>query len=102
SNTIVYINSGIVLLDNDTDTLSCPVLPPCVGYHLKSMGLNATVIDGRKVILDTDFNQTHTGLPLRITEFHQTIDNSTPAPIPNGQRPGPLPPELTDTVKPVV
>src|ERR1051326_5236054 len=97
------INNGFVLLENDTGTLACPYLPyPCIGYQLKSMGLNATQIDGRKVILDTDFNQTFTGLPLFITEFHQTIDNSTVAPIPSGQDAPPLSPELADTVRPVV
>lgn len=97
------INGGTVLLENDTGTLSCPFFQlPCVGYQLKSMGLNATLVDGRRVILDTDFNQTFTRLPLRIQEFHQTIDNSTIAPIPPGQQAPPLPPELADTVKPVV
>jgi hypothetical protein len=97
------INGGTVLLENDTGTLSCPFFQlPCVGYQLKSMGLNATLVDGRRVILDTDFNQTFTGLPLRIQEFHQTIDNSTVAPIPPGQQALPLAPELADIVKPTV
>jgi hypothetical protein len=66
------------------------------------MGLNATQVDGRQVILETDFNQTLTGLPLTITEFHQTFDNSTVAPVPAGQSAPPLPPALADMVKPVV
>jgi hypothetical protein len=97
------INGGTVLLENDKGILSCPFIPlPCAGYQLKSMGLNATQVDSRKVILDTDFNQTFTGLPLIIQEFHQTIDNSTPAPIPPGQKAPPLPPGLADIVTPVV
>jgi hypothetical protein len=97
------INGGIVLLENDMGTLSCPFIPlPCVGYQLRSMGLNASQVDGRKVILDTDFNQTFTGLPLIITEFHQTIDNSTVAPIPPGRAVPPLSPELAYIVKPIV
>lgn len=97
------VNGGIVLLENDTGTLACPFLAyPCVGYQLRSMGLNATQVDGRQVILATDFNQTLTGLPLQITEFHQTIDDSTPAPIPAGAEAPPLSPALLDAVPPVV
>ena len=62
------------------------------------MGLNATQIDGRKVILVTDFNQTLTGLPLLMTESHQTFDESTPAAIPTGQPAPPLSPEMADLV----
>jgi hypothetical protein len=96
------VNGGPVLLENDTGTLACPfVLCPCVGYKLSSMGLNATTVNGRKVVLATDFNQTFTGLPLIITEFHQVMDNTTPAPLPSGP-PSPPAPELEDMVKPVV
>ncbi|MCB9076085.1 MAG: hypothetical protein H6631_00675 [Anaerolineaceae bacterium] len=97
------VNGGIVLLEGDTGTLTCPfVLCPCVGYTLKSMGLNATTIDGRKVILATDFNQTFTGLPLLITETHQAFDDTTPAPLPEN-RPAPPPsPDMADMTKPVV
>jgi len=49
------VNGGVVLLDGDAGTLTCPFILPCVGYPLRSMGLNATVIDGRKVMLVTDF-----------------------------------------------
>ncbi len=85
------VNGGYVLVEGDTGTLACPfVLCPCVGYTLRSMGLNATTINGRKVILVTDFNQTFTGLPLIMTEFHQTFDNTTPAPLPQ-----PPPPPAT-------
>src|SRR3954447_10742934 len=70
------IGSGFVSVENDVGVLSCRFDPPCVGYRLTSMGLNASQIDGRKVILVTDFNQTSTGLPLLITETHQVLDNS--------------------------
>lgn len=101
------VNGGIVLREGDTGTLACPppgvpVLVPCVGYQLVSMGLNATQIDGRRVILVTDFNQTITGLPLKMTELHTTVDDSTPAPIPAGQPAPPLPPAMQDMVPPVV
>src|SRR5947209_20331276 len=79
------VNGGTVLLENEIGALSCPFIPfPCVGYQLHSMGLNATQIDGRQVILTTDFNLTFTGLPLTMTDFHTTIDDSSPAPIPPG------------------
>ena len=103
------INGGIVLLENDGGTfplagpLSCSLTSvPCTAYTLKSMGLNATEVDHRKVILDTDFNLTDTRLPLLIEEFHQTFDNSTVTPLPPGQTAAPLPVELADLVKPVV
>lgn len=97
------INGGIVLLNGDVGTLACPfVILPCVGYTLQSMNLNATKIDGQNVMLVTDFNKSITGLPLVITEFHTTIDNSTPAPLPVGQPAPPLPPAMLDMVAPVV
>jgi hypothetical protein len=66
------------------------------------MKLNATTIGGANAILETDFNQTVTGLPLAITEHHHTIDNSTVAPIPNGGQAEALSPELLDVVPPIV
>ena len=96
------VNGGFVVLENDPGVLACPFIVPCVGYTLRSMGLNATQIDGRKVILVTDFNQSFTGLPLTMVETHQVIDNSTPAPIPAGGTAPPLSPELADAIKPVV
>ncbi len=97
------IEGGIVCAEGDTGVLACPFLPyPCVGYRLQSMGLNATQVAGRRAILTTDFNQTLTGLPLTMTELHTTLDNSTPAAIPNGQSAPPLSPALVDTVKPMV
>jgi hypothetical protein len=97
------INGGYVAVEGDSGTLSCPFgLFPCTGYQLRSMGLNASEIDGRKVILVTDFNQSLTGLPLVMTEFHQTFDDSTPAPIPAGQPAPPPSDEMADLSKPVV
>lgn len=95
------VSGGIVSVQGDTGVLSCPFIPlPCVGYTLRSMGLNATTIDGRPAILTTDFNQTLTGLPLLMSETHQGFDNSTVAPLPAGG--APLPPELADATPPVV
>jgi hypothetical protein len=97
------INGGFVVLENDPGVLACPFLIyPCVGYQLKSMGLNATQIDGRKVILVTDFNQSFTGLPLLMAETHQILDDSAPAPIPAGGTAPPLSPALADAIAPVV
>src|SRR5215204_4671542 len=96
------VNGGFVVLENDPGVLACPFIYPCVGYQLKSMGLNATQIDGRKVILATDFNQSITGLPLLMVETHQTFDDSTPGPIPAGGTAPPLSPALADAITPVV
>jgi hypothetical protein len=98
------INGGFVALENDTGTLaSCAFLAyPCLKYKLVSMGLNATRVGGRRVILATDFNLTSTGLPLMMTETHQVNDSTTPAGVPNGQSAPPLPPELVDMTAPVV
>jgi hypothetical protein len=80
------VNGGFVAAEGDTGTIVCPfVLLPCLSYTLKSMHLNATQRDGQQVILVTDFQQSDTGLPLLITDFHETYDNSSPAPIPSGQ-----------------
>jgi hypothetical protein len=97
------VNGALVLVENDTGTLACPFVPnPCIGYQLRSMGLNASEIDSRKVILVTDFNQSYTGLPLTITESHQMFDDSTTASIPNGESAPPLPAELANLVPPTV
>lgn len=96
------VNSGAVLVEQDRGTLTCPFTVPCVGYTLRSMNLNACEIGSRKVILVTDFNQTDTGLPLTMTEAHQTFDDSTVASIPNGGQAPPLPGPLADFAAPVV
>jgi len=88
-------------VEGDSGVLACPFLPlPCSGYTLRSMGLNSTLIDGRRAVLTTDFNQSFTGLPLVMTETHQGDDNSTVAPLPAGG--APLPPELANMVPPIV
>jgi hypothetical protein len=97
------VNGGFVVVEGDVGVLSCPFIPyPCVGYRLRSMGLNATQIQGQKVMLVTDFNQSFTGLPLQMTEAHSTKDDSTPAPLPAGGTAPPLPPALADLVAPIV
>ncbi len=97
------INGGNVLVEGDTGTFpTCPSIFPCGGYLLRSMGLNATQIVAKRVILVTDFNQTLSGLPITMIETHPVFDNTTPAPIPDGQPAPPLPPEMTDFNKPVV
>lgn len=97
------INGGLVCAEGDSGLLACPFLIyPCVGYTLKSMGLNATTIDGRKAMLVTDFNQSVTGLPLLMVETHPVLDQSVPAFIPPGQTAPPLSPEMSDLISPIV
>jgi hypothetical protein len=98
----VNVQGGYVTVEGDVGTLSCTFNPPCVGYTLASMGLNASSIGGRKVILSTDFQKTVTGLPLSIVETTTMIDDSTPAALPAGAASAPLAPELLDTAPPVV
>jgi hypothetical protein len=86
-------SGGFVLVDGDRGILTCPSPVNCKGYTLHSMGLNATELDGKKVILVTDFNLTDTGLPLLVTEVNNLIDNSTP---------GGITPALLDPTIPVV
>ena len=97
------IDGGTVLVEGDSGTFpDCPNIIPCVGYLLRSMGLNATLVTAKRVILVTDFNQSLTGLPLTMIETHHVIDETTPAAIPDGQPAPPLPPELTDLTKPII
>jgi hypothetical protein len=97
------VNAGVVCAEGDVGVLACPFLPyPCAGYTLRSMGLNASTVAGRRVVLVTDFNQTLTGLPLTMTETHTSFDDSTPEPIPPGSSAPPLSPELLDNIKPIV
>lgn len=97
------IEGGIALLEGDEGKLACPnVLCPCGGYLLRSMQLNSTRVEGRRVILVTDFNQTFTGLPLTMIETHTMIDNSTPVAIPPGQEAPPLSPAMMDMLPPRV
>jgi hypothetical protein len=97
------VDGGYVSVEGDTGVLACPfLLLPCVGYRLKSMGLNATQIDGERVILVTDFNQTFTGLPLLMSESHPAYDDSTPAGIPAGQSAPPPTSEMADLIPPIL
>ena len=97
------IDGATVLVEGDSGTfLTCPSNFQCGGYLLRSMGLNATQVAGKRVILVTDFNQTTSGLPITMIETHPVFDETTPAAIPDGQSAPPLPPELTDLIKPVV
>jgi hypothetical protein len=97
------IDGGFALAEGDAGTLACPfVLYPCVGYTLRSMGLNASQLNGRSVILETDFNQSVTGLPLTMMDFHTVIDDSIPASIPPGADAPPLSPALADMTEPLV
>ncbi len=99
-----FVNGGTVLVENDTGSvIGCPISFPCKTYVLQSMGFNATRVTGRRVVLVTDFNVTDTGLPLIINEFHEVKDNTSPAPIPDGQPAPPLPPDIEDDhTRPVI
>jgi hypothetical protein len=66
------------------------------------MGLNATKLRQRKVILVTDVQQTFTSLPITITENHKTFDDSTPAGLPTDGSAPTIAPELLDLVRPLV
>src|SRR5262245_14859849 len=90
------IADGIALREGEQGGLSCLFLPPCGGYLLRSMKLNATTIGGASAILETDFNQTFTGLPLSIADHHHVIDDSVPAPVPIGGQAAPLTADMTD------
>jgi hypothetical protein len=97
------VNDGHVCVDGDLGSLTCIFATPCVGYTLASMGLNATQIMGRNVMLVTDFVQSITGVPLSVTETQTTTyDDSTTTPIPVGASAPPLPPGLQSTVPPIV
>ena len=98
------VQGAAVLVEGDTGTIAgCTFIQvPCVSYTLRSMGLNATTIMGKKAILATDIQQTNTGLPLIIVETLFAEDASTPAPLPPGASSGPIPAPLADTSEPTV
>jgi len=98
----VDAQGGIVTCEGDVGVLSCGFVVPCTSYVLASMGLNASSIAGRPVILATDFQKSLTGLPLSIAETTVVIDDSTPAPLPPGASSAPLAPELLNVAPPVV
>lgn len=98
-----YVDAaGVVTGEGDTGTLTCVFLPPCAGYTLQSMGLNATTIADRKVILATDIQKSFTGLPLTISETTTLIDDSSPAPLPEGATAAEPSPAMLDEAPPVV
>ena len=78
------IEGGIALQGRRHRHADLPFPVPCAGYVLRSMKLNATTIGGVDAILETDFNQTFTGLPLAITEHHIRSTTARSAPVPNG------------------
>lgn len=100
---LVTVNGGEVLLEGDTGVFTTPPcvnIPPCAGYVLMSMGLNATTIQGRRVMLVSDFVQSLTGFPLVKTELHVVKDNTLPGTPPaTGAE---LPPELGEDDQPSV
>jgi hypothetical protein len=101
--TWVADHGGSVCVEGDAGTLACPfALLPCVGYTLRSMGLNATTVLGSRVVLATDFQTSLTGLPLQITETAQVIDDSSPAPLPADGSAPPDDPAMLDLAPPVV
>lgn len=100
---ILSVEGGYALAEGDAGTLTCPFPYPCVGYTLRSMGLNATRIADRKAILETDFQQTQTGLPLTIRETQTSaIDGSVPADVLAGADGDAVPEALDDSAEPVV
>jgi hypothetical protein len=99
------VNGANVVRAADTGTLTCAYIVPCSGYLLRSMGLNATLLEGLPVILETDVQQSLTGLPLQISDSHTTYDDSTLAPLPppGSGLPPPAPDlALADVAPPVV
>jgi hypothetical protein len=101
---LMTVSGGTVLVDGDKGTIAgCALVQaPCVSFTLRSMGYNATTIDGHKAILVTDFQQTSTMLPLLLTETHNAIDDSTVAPLTAGSPAPPLSAQMLDVVSPVV
>jgi hypothetical protein len=99
----VTVAGAEILLDGDQGTLTRPVctnVPPCAGYRLTSMGLNATTVRGRKVMLVSDFVQSFTGFPLTVLETHVVNDKTLPGTPPaTGAE---TPPELGEDDKPTV
>ena len=100
---LAKISGGEILLDGDQgvfDSPPCTNTPPCAGYACRSMGLNATSIQGRPVMLVSDFTQTYTGFPVTIVESHVVTDKTLPGTPPaSGQV---IPPEMQETDTPTV
>jgi hypothetical protein len=100
---LATISGGEILLDGDQgvfDSPPCLNKPPCAGYALRSMGLNATSIRGRSVMLVSDFTQTYTGFPVTVLESHVVDDKTLPGTPPaTGAT---IPPELQENDRPTV
>src|SRR5438876_4167065 len=80
------IDGGTVLVEGDSGKFpDCPSTINCGRYQLRSMGLNASLVAAKRVVLVTDFNQSFTGLPITMIETHHVLDETTPAAIPDGQ-----------------
>lgn len=97
------ITGGEILLDGDQgvfDSPPCVNTPPCAGYALVSMGLTATTIQGRNVMLVSDFVQTYTGFPLTKTESHVVDDKTLPGTPPATG--AVIPPEMREDDTPSV
>jgi hypothetical protein len=97
------ISGGEILLDGDQgvfDRPPCVNTPPCAGYVLRSMGLNATSIKGRNVMLVSDFTETHTGFPVAVVESHVVDDKTLPGTPPASG--AVIPPEMQETDHPTV
>ncbi len=99
STPVFSVSGGFVCAENDVGTLTCPV---CIGYTLKSMMLNATTLMGRRAILVSDFQQSFATLPLTIVDPNVSVDNSSVASLPPGERSAPLSPAMQDSSAPSV
>ena len=99
------IADGDVCLTGDTGTIAgCALLSyPCASFTLQSLNLNATEVDGKAIILHSDFQKTSTGFPLIILpETMIGIDDSILAGIPAGQSAAPLSAAMADETAPTV
>ena len=102
----VFVKDSPVMVDGDSGSVLGCMLPltmglPCKSYQLNSMKLNSTYIDGKNIMLITDYVLSDTGYPLIISETHFVEDNTTPAPLKPGEEPS-FPPFLLNLIKPQV
>jgi hypothetical protein len=99
-----FVKSFPVLIDGDrgiippSDCKFPPAGPPCTSYELNSMKLNSTFIDGKNIMLVTDFVISNTGFPLILSETHFVEDNASLNP---GETPT-IPSFLLNLIKPIV
>jgi len=97
------IDGGEILVDGDQgvfDSPPCVNTPPCAGYDCHSMGLNATTLRSRNVMLVTDFVQTYTGFPVTKIESHVVDDKTLPGTPPATG--AVIPPEMREDDVPTV